>query len=209
MARADPQLRSARSGAQRRGVVVSPGGRRRRSPHVRHAPGVNHGRGSRTPERKTLRCSFISDRRLDATVLDGFWRWTFRNSKRPQQDRAKEHEYSAHRQYIELQSKVHASHLHQSCADRKASRPSLRAKANLLLRCRRILLRDNVARDLLANVLRFGGNFFQMNGCACDYDVRCRGASGMFARVHRTKSLRLPGAAAASASTAGAWLRAA
>jgi uncharacterized protein (TIGR02118 family) len=118
---------------------------------------------------------------LDTTVLDGFWRSTFKNSQRPQQNRAKEHEHGAHRQYIELQSKVHSSHLHQSCADGKASRPSLRAKANLLLRCRRIFLHDNVARDLLANVLRFDSNFFQMDGCACDYAFQCRGAPGIFA----------------------------
>jgi hypothetical protein len=105
----------------------------------------------------------------------------FRNSKRPQQDRAKEHENGAHRQYIELQSKVHSSSPPSELSDGKASRPSLRAKANLLLRCRRILLHDNVARDLLANVLRFDSNFFQMNGCACDYAFQCRGAPGIFA----------------------------
>jgi hypothetical protein len=103
-----------------------------------HTPGVIRRRGIRTPERKPLRCSLIPDRRLDAAILDGFWRWTFRNSKGPQQDRADEYKYGAHRQYIELRSKVHSSHLHQSCAGGKASRTPQNAKANLLLRCRRI-----------------------------------------------------------------------
>ena len=114
------------------------------------------------------------------------------NSKGSQQDRADEYECGAHRQYIELQSKVHSSHLHQSCAGVKASRTVRCAKANLSLHRRRILLHHTVARDSFANVLRFVGNFFQMNGCVRDYAVRKRGAFGFSARMRANKLLQLP-----------------
>jgi hypothetical protein len=77
-----------------------------------------------------------------------------------------------------------------------------------LLRRRRILLHHTVARDSFANVLRFVGNFFQMNGCVRDYAVRMRGAFGFFARVRANKLLPLPEAAMATRPSPGrAWLR--
>jgi hypothetical protein len=51
------------------------------------------------------------------TALDGSGVWmltTSEDSERPDQDGADKYKYGAGRQNIELQSEIHASHLHQS-----------------------------------------------------------------------------------------------
>ena len=60
------------------------------------------------------------------TALDGSGVWmltTSEDSERPEQNGADKYEHGAHRQNIELQSEIHASHLHQSVVlEGKASR---------------------------------------------------------------------------------------
>ena len=87
----------------------------------------------------------VPDRRLDAAILDGFWRWTFRNSKGPSRI-APTNTNTAHTAStlsFDLVSTRRTS-IRVVLAGR-ASRTPQTAKANLLLRCRRICCGNTLA----------------------------------------------------------------
>jgi hypothetical protein len=83
------------------------------------------------------------------------------------------------------------------------------AKANPLLRRETICCKDTFTQDLLAKLLGFDSNFFQMNGCGRDYAVHDMTRPVFFARARTNKVASFARGNGSARVDGRTWLRAA